>query len=86
MSHVVFTVTYDGSDCKPFDIMCSLCAVTVGYVVDGTFVILLKDIDVNHVFAHKLLVGYRSHHVTSVAIEYNHIVDIRTACHEFVLL
>jgi len=26
------------------------------------------------------------YHVTSVAIEYNHIVDIRTACHEFVLL
>ena len=86
MCHVVFTVAYDGSDCKPFDVVCSFCTVAVGYVVDGAFVILLKYIDVDYVFAHKFFVGYGSDHVTPVPVEDDHIIDVRTACHEFVFL
>ena len=83
---VVFAVADHGSDGKTLDIGCAFLAVAVGDIVDGTFVILLEDIDIKYVLAYKLLVGYRSDDIFSVAEEDNHVVDIRAVGYELVLL
>ena len=66
--------------------MCSLCAVTVGYVVDGTFVILLKDIDIKNVLTDNFLIGNGGDDIFTITEEDNDIVDIRTAGYELIFL
>lgn len=47
LRHIVFAVTHHGSDGKTLDIACPLLAVTVADIVDGTFVVLLKNVGIS---------------------------------------
>ena len=45
----IFAVTHHGSDGKTLDIACPLLAVTVADIVDGTFVVLLKNVGIKYI-------------------------------------
>ena len=86
MRDIVFTVADHTCHGKTFDIRRSFFAIPVSDIVDGAFVILLEYIDVKYVFAHKLLVGYRSDDIFTIPEEDDHVIDIRTVGYEFILL
>ena len=75
LGYVVFTVTHYAGHGKTFDVAGPFFPVTVAYVVDGTFVILLEYVGIKDVFAHELLVGNRSDDVFPVPEENNYVVD-----------
>ncbi|MPM63063.1 hypothetical protein SDC9_109941 [bioreactor metagenome] len=66
--------------------MNALFPVAVHGVVNGSFVVLLKDIDIENVLTDKLLLGNRGNEIPSVAIENNHIIQIRTVGNKLILL
>ena len=86
MCQVVLAVAHDGCHGKPLDVVGTLLAVAVHYVVDGALVILLEDVGIEDVLPHKLLVGYGSNDIASVAEEEDDIVDVRAVGHKLVLL
>ena len=86
LRHIVFAVTHHGSDGKTLDIACPLLAVTVADIVDGTFVVLLKNVGIKYILAHELLVGHRCDDIFSIAEEDNHVIYGRAVAYEFVFL
>ena len=86
LCHIVFAVTHHGSDGKTLDIACPLLAVTVADIVDGTFVVLLKNVGIKYILAHELLVGHRCDDIFSIAEEDNHVIYGRAVAYEFVFL
>ena len=86
LCHVVFAVAHDGGDSKTLDIACTLLAVAVADVVDGTFVVLLEDVGIEDVLAHEFLVGNGGDDVLSIAEEDDDIIDGRTVAYELVFL
>ena len=63
-----------------------LLAVTVADIVDGTFVVLLKNGGIKYILAHELLVGHRCDDIFSSAEEDNHVIYGRAVAYEFVFL
>ena len=83
---VVFAVARHGRHVETLHIIKPLFAIAINHIVDGAFVVFLEHLQPNDAFAHKNLVGHLQHLIFSVAIENDHIVNIRTVAHKLVLL
>ena len=86
MCHIVFPVASDGGDVESLDVVEARLSVAIDHIVDGTLVVLLEYIHVQHVLAHEELVRHTHHLVTSVLVEQDDIVDVRAIRHELVFL
>ena len=83
---VVFAVARHGRHVETLHIVKALFAIAINHIVDGAFVVFLEHLQPNNAFAHENLVGHLQHLIFSIAIEDNHIVNIRTVAHKLVLL
>ena len=96
MCQVVFTVAGDGSHIETFDVVETVLAVPVGYVVNRPFVVALEHCGMDDFgfflfrlapfrFAHERFVADTDDFISSVAVENDGIVEIGTVGNEFVL-
>ena len=83
---VVFAIARHGRHIETLHIVKALFAIAINHIVDGAFVVFLEHLQPNDAFAHKNLVGHLQHLIFSVAIENDHIVNIRTVAHKLILL
>ena len=83
---VVFAVARHGRHVETLHIVKALFAIAINHIIDSAFVVFLEHLQPNDAFAHKNLVGHLQHLIFSVAIENDHIVNIRTVAHKLILL
>ena len=96
-SEIVFAVVCDARHVEALDVVRPILAVAIHHIVDGSLVVFLEHGDVHDLGF--LLLGLRAfgltdvhflrhtrHLVRSVAVEDDHIVDVRAVLHKLVLL
>ena len=86
MRQVVFPVASHGWHVEAFDIIKALFSVAIHHIVGSSLVISLVDLYVQHILAHKNLVGHTQHLVFPIFVEDDDVVDVRTVANKLILL
>ena len=83
---VILAVADDGRHEETLHHVSTARTVAVDHIVDGALVVFLEDGDVEDILPDKHLVGHTHQLVFAVAVEDEHVVDVRTVGDELVLL
>ena len=85
LCHIVLPVANHGSHVETLHEAEALLSVTIDHIIDGTRVVLLEYVDIEHVFAHEHLFCYADHLVFTFLIEDDDIVEVGAVAHKLVL-
>ena len=85
LCHIVLPVANHGSHVETLHEAEALLSVTIHHIIDGTRVVLLEYVDIEHVFAHEHLFCHADHLVFTFLIEDDDIVEVGAVAHKLVL-
>ena len=85
LCQVVVPVSRNAGHVETLDEVSAFFAILVHYIINSALVILLEHLHVNHVLAHKYLVGHPDNLELSVLIEDDDVVDVGAVAYKLVL-
>ena len=86
LREIVLLVTGHRGHVETLDEVGALLAVAVHYIIYGTRIILLEDLQMKHVLADKQFLGHAHHLVLAVLVEDDDVVNVGTVAYVFILL
>ena len=81
---VVLAVARYAGDVETLDKIMAFLAVAIHNIISGAPVVALMHLHMQHVFAHKNLVGHAHYLILAVAMEHQDVVDVRAIAHKLV--
>ena len=86
LRQIVLLITGDAGHVESLDEAISFLAITVDRIISGTGIVLLEDIEIEHVFAYEHLLSHTDNLVFAVFVEDDDVVEVRAVAHKLVLL
>src|ERR1035437_985909 len=83
-SNVVFLVSGNAVHGETLDIIRTSLTIAVNRVINGSFIVLLEDVEMQDVFTDEHFVHNFHNLIASIFEENNDIVDVGTIAHEFI--